>query len=607
MVNAVICPETGKSLKHQELITKLKYKIKWMRSTTNEINRLCNTNTIRFIRRSDIPKGRKVTYGSIVVDIKDHKEEKERTRLTVEGDQIEYPRDKSTRTAGLTTAKILINNVISTKGAQFLVVDINNFYLNTPLGRFEYMVINLASLPQETIKKYDLNELAQDGKVYIEIQKGMYGLPQAGILANELLQRNLAKDGYRPTTHTQGLWTHDTRPIPFSLVVDDFGVKYVGREHAEHLMMCIKKNYNISSDWNGTAYCGLTLDWNYKNRTVNLSMPGYIKAALHKYQHPAPARPEHAPHGWNSPIYGAKTQLVSDPTPSPALSEKDVDKLQQLTGTLLYYARAVDPTLIMQINVLASEQPNATEVTADKVIKLLNYCNTQQETKICYHASAMILHIHSDTSYLSENEAKSTAGEFCYMGNATKNDKQLTNGAILIVSKVLKHVMSSAAEAELGAVFINAKEGAVLRTTLEELGHKQPLTPMETDNTTATGYSNGTIKQKRTKAMDMLFYWIKDRVKLGQLQIYWGPGYQNLADYFTKHHSPAHHKRIRKVYIHADERLINRKGIRDSALRGCVDTSGKAGAQIPQLPLGDDSPPWGRYCSMYVTSHGLHD
>jgi hypothetical protein len=147
------------------------------------------------------------------------------------------------------------------------------------------MVINLASLPQETIEKYDLNELAQDGKVYIEIQKGMYGLPQAGILANELLQRNLAQDGYRPTTHTHGLWTHDTRHISFSLVVDDFGVKYVGWEHAEHLMACIKKNYNISSNWNGTAYCGLTLDWDYKNRTVDLSMPGYIKAALHKYQH----------------------------------------------------------------------------------------------------------------------------------------------------------------------------------------------------------------------------------------------------------------------------------------------------------------------------------
>jgi hypothetical protein len=271
--------------------------------------------------------------------------------------------------------------------------------------------------------------------------------------------------------NTHGLWTHDTRPISFSLVVDDLRVKYVGREHAEHLMACITKSYNISSDWNGTAYCGLTLEWDYKNRTVDLSMPGYIKFALHKYQHSARTRPEHAPRTWNPLIYGANMQFVTEATISPALSDKEINKLQQLTGTLLYYSRAVDPTLIMLINVLASEQSTATNVTADNIIKLLNYCNTHPETKIRYHSSDMILHIHSDASYLSEDEAKSRAGGFFYMGNATKHDKKLTNGAILIISKVLKHVMSSAAEAEIGAVFINTKEGAVLRTKLEELGH----------------------------------------------------------------------------------------------------------------------------------------
>jgi hypothetical protein len=132
MANAVICPETGKSLKHQELITNLKHKIKWTRSTANEINRLYNTNTIRFIRRSNIPKVRKVTYGSFVVDITGHKEEKKRTRLTVGRDQIEYPGDKSTQTAGLTTSNILINSVISTPNAKFLVIETNNSYLNTP-------------------------------------------------------------------------------------------------------------------------------------------------------------------------------------------------------------------------------------------------------------------------------------------------------------------------------------------------------------------------------------------------------------------------------------------------------------------------------------------
>jgi hypothetical protein len=105
-------------------------------------------------------------------------------------------------------------------------------------------------------------------------------------------------------------------------------------------------------------------------------------------------------------------------------------------------------------------------------------------------------------------------------GKHHQNRQKITNGAILIISKVLKHIMSSAAEAEIGAVFINAKERAIIRTTLEELGHKKPPIKMETDHTTATWYSNGTIKQKRTKAMDMRFYWIKDRVKEAQFSIY---------------------------------------------------------------------------------------
>jgi hypothetical protein len=79
------------------------------------------------------------------------------------------------------------------------------------------------------------------------------------------------------------------------------------------------------------------------------------------------------------------------------------------------------------------------------------------------------------------------------------------------------------------------------------MGHPHPPTPLQTDNTTTTGYSYGTIKQKCTRAMDMCFYWVKYRVKQGQLHVYWCPGYQNLADYFTKDSLPAHHKKIREI------------------------------------------------------------
>jgi hypothetical protein len=115
------------------------------------------------------------------------------------------------------------------------------------------------------------------------------------------------------------------------------------------------------------------------------------------------------------------------------------------------------------------------------------------------------------------------------MGSYTDKANKLTNGAILVIITFLKCTMPLAEEAETGTVFLNDKEGTVLHTTLEELGHPQPPTTLQTNNTTATGYSNRTIKQKLTWVMDVRFYWVKERVKQGQSHVYWGPGYQNFV------------------------------------------------------------------------------
>ena len=109
--------------------------------------------------------------------------------------------------------------------------------------------------------------------------------------------------------------------------------------------------------------------------------------------------------------------------------------------------------------------------------------------------------------------------------------------------------MSSAAEAELGALFINAKTAVWMRQTLEELGHPQPRTPMQTDNSTAHALLTNKILPKALKAMDMRFHWLRDRDAQGQYRFYWRPGTQNLADYFTKHHPASHHKSFRSQIL----------------------------------------------------------
>jgi hypothetical protein len=118
----------------------------------------------------------------------------------------------------------------------------------------------------------------------------MYVIPQAGLLANVLLAKRLAKHVYNPVPHTHGLWMYKWRPIKFYLVLDDFGVMYVGREHAEHLKAALEQNYEISTEWHGALYCRIKLAWYHTARKVDLSMPGYIAAVLHCFQHPPPRR-----------------------------------------------------------------------------------------------------------------------------------------------------------------------------------------------------------------------------------------------------------------------------------------------------------------------------
>ena len=99
----------------------------------------------------------------------------------------------------------------------------------------------------------------------MEVSKGMYGLPQAGLLAQELLQKRLAQHGYHHEI-IPGLWKHESRPIIFTLVVDDFGVKYMNKEDEEHLMSVLKQNYEVTEDWEGERYIGMHLRWDYPEK-----------------------------------------------------------------------------------------------------------------------------------------------------------------------------------------------------------------------------------------------------------------------------------------------------------------------------------------------------
>ena len=161
----------------------------------------------------------------------------------------------------------------------------------------EYMRLKITDIPDEVIEEYNLREIVDDdGYVYCEITKGMYGLPQAGITAQELLAERLAKHGYHQSKIIPGFWKHETRPITFTLVVDDLTIKVLSEDDANHITNVLRKDYTITVDTEATKYIGLIVEWDYDNGKVHTHMPGYLGKAMTRFKHEIPTKVQNSPH-----------------------------------------------------------------------------------------------------------------------------------------------------------------------------------------------------------------------------------------------------------------------------------------------------------------------
>jgi hypothetical protein len=265
ILNAVLNTNTGTLMEMRHLLVNPKYKELWGKSYTIELGCLAQgipgvsngTNTIVFIGRNNVPIDRckDITYGHVCVNHCPEKANPNCTCLTIGGNCITYRGYCGTPTIDIVTVKHHLNSVVSTKGARYCSINLKDFYLNTTMARPEFMCMKLAELPKEFTRIYKLHDLVNANSfISIKIEKGMYGLPQAGILAQELLKKRLNKHGYYQSPITPGLWRHEFHLISFTLCIDNFGIKYIGREHVEHLSGIPKEHYKCSQDWSGTRY-----------------------------------------------------------------------------------------------------------------------------------------------------------------------------------------------------------------------------------------------------------------------------------------------------------------------------------------------------------------
>jgi hypothetical protein len=508
-------------------------KLHWIQAEKEEICRLIDTGTIKAISPHDQPENRRkdTTYYNPKPKEKilSNGSKQYRIRGTIGGDRINYPGRTAANTAAMPVVKILLQSVVS-EDKEWLTIDLKDYYLGTSLPRSEYIRISLRFISPEVISKYDLQRFITRDSILFEVNKGMYGLPQAGLLAQQRTIDHLAKHGYHQTA-TPCLFRHTSNGTDFCLVVDDFGVKYSSLEGVNHLIDTLKLLYEITIRWKGEEYLGLSIDFDKTTRTVSISLPNYINKVLKRFA-PTLTKGTRSPSIYSPPTYGAAAQLSSAEDSTALLSPPRKQRIQEIIGSLLYYCRAVDPTGLPTVTELASLQAHATEHTETAVNRLLSYFYSYPNNRLVLTACDMVLYIQSDASYLSRPNSRSVAGGIFYLGNI--NDPTKINGSIHTLSSIIPVVVASVGEAEYAAVFLNGQEGEWLRQILHSLGYPQQTTTILCDNQCAVGIATDTVKPKRTKSIDMKFHWIRDRVKQGHFNVTWRKGSLNLADFFTK-------------------------------------------------------------------------
>jgi hypothetical protein len=415
--------------------------------------------------------GCKFSYGNLVVDYRPQKEDPHCIQITAGGNLITYASSLSIQTVDLDTAKLHWNSVISTKGMEYMCLDVKFFYLTTKLEYFKYMRMPLELFPIWIQEQYNLKMLAYKGFVHLEMRRAVWGLPQAGILTNKQLRCKLAPFGYYKHVSTPGLCYHKTRPILFRLVVNDFGVKYVNKEDIDHLIASIKTTYTLTKDWTGNLYCGFHLDWYYENQTVNISMPGYVKKKLQEYHHIVSKCIQFCPYMPAPKQFRSEAQSPLPPDLLPKLDKAGIKNIQKVVGSILYYARAINMTVLMALSTIAAEQMIAMERTLAKCTQMLDYLAHNATAKVRFHASYMIMNINSDASYLSESKACSRTCSHFFMGWQPANGKPIRiNGAFHVSVNILRFVVASTAEAKVGALYHNCQTGIVFCWTIEAMG-----------------------------------------------------------------------------------------------------------------------------------------
>jgi len=551
----------NKPLKYKSALTS-KNKAYWDSADIEEYRRLFLSHTCKGILRQDVPQqergnityyNRQVKEKPKTVNNKLHTEF--RVRGTYGGDLPRYFGPVSTTSAEYATTKALwlstLANVKHTDpNTRFVTMDLVDFYLGTPLDKPAYMRFQSSTFPQEIIDEFDLHSFVSNGEIIVSVHKCMYGHPAAGFLSHKLIVSKFQQGGFSENPLVSGLFSNGK--TTFVLIVDDLGIRVNSDSELDNIEKIITDaGWKVKIDKSGSKFLGMRLNWNYdvEDPTLEIDAPDTMPKALARFADSSILRGKNTPSRYQQPTYGPPTtDVLPTPTPRPECKER----VQQVAGTFLHYARTIDYTMLEAVNTIGRTQAAPTSDTLLEVDQLLHYAARFPNNKLVFKASEMILRCMYDASHMIPH---GKAGAIFYASNAT-DPPEVVHNVFDVLCKVIPYVTASASESEYAAAFLAGQQGYFYRNVFEALGHPQPPVTFFGDNKITVGISNDEVKIKRGKAIEKSYHWFRDMVRRGEFTSKWIGTDDNIADYFTKALPKARHNLLKKSLVQVNNSSV---------------------------------------------------
>ena len=494
---------------------------------------ITTTDVMKPIPADGLPAGECTTYTSPQLTIDDNKNPK-RVRLVVGGNNLEFGGDVSAKVASMEAKKTLLQFTVTEPGARFASMDIKDFYI-TKMHRLEksvYIKTPIKDIPKETIAEYDLKKFERDGIVIFKVDGCMYGLKEAGLIAQKALLKVLNTNGYSEPDNMMIVKAKDPKDKTTAVVnVDDFGIMYTNEADARKMLKVLEDNgYIIKVDWEGKKYCGMNINHDRINRTLTIDAGNMAQDILERFGM-TECKGADSPLKYIAPKYGQSKQY-SEADQSTPLNEDEVKRLQQIIGCLIFLAFTVRYDIVTAVCIVSAMQGKPTKKVLEAAHHILRYLKKHPKRGITFYPTNYKFIVYSDASQGADSKARGRTGGFGYFERADNPD--LPNGLIFVNSNIQAVIPDSIAEAEIIAVHDNAKSAIPVLQIAKVLGKPQFKTPIWSDNECAVRLANTSGTTKRLKHVERRFYWIQDQVARNIYDVMWKKNLKNYSDFFTK-------------------------------------------------------------------------